>query len=64
MPHGPPPARALEAAFHVCDECETRFGGRAVGKLLPLLKEELENCFLPDAHEAINKREKVEAIAH
>ena len=59
-----PPARALEAAFRVCDECETRFGGRAVGKLLPLLKEELENCFLPDAHEAINEREGVVAIAH
>ena len=64
MPHGPPPSRALEAVFCVCDECETGFGSRAVGKLLPLLKEELEKCFLPDAHEAINEREGVEAIAH
>jgi hypothetical protein len=59
-----PPARALEAAFRVCDACETRFGGRAVGKLLPLLKVELEKCFPPEAHEVINEREGVVALAH
>lgn len=59
-----PPARALEAAFRVCDECETRHSGRAIGKLLPLLKVELEKCFLPEAHEVVNEREGVVALAH
>ncbi len=59
-----PPARALEAAFSVCDECDTRYGGRAIGKLLPLLKIELEKCFPPEAHEIINERKGVVALAH
>eukprot|EP00581_Thalassiosira_minuscula_P016448 CAMPEP_0183717720 /NCGR_PEP_ID=MMETSP0737-20130205/11243_1 /TAXON_ID=385413 /ORGANISM="Thalassiosira miniscula, Strain CCMP1093" /LENGTH=338 /DNA_ID=CAMNT_0025947197 /DNA_START=42 /DNA_END=1058 /DNA_ORIENTATION=- len=59
-----PPSKALDAAFRVCDECETQFEGRAVGKLLPLLKVELEKTFLPDAHTIINEREGVTALAH
>ena len=59
-----PPARAMEAAFNVCVECDTRFGGRAIGKLLPLLKIEMERCLSPDAHEIINEREGVVALAH
>lgn len=59
-----PPAHALEAAFRVCDECETKFSGRAVGNLLPLLKVELEHCFRLDAHEIVNEREGVVALAH
>jgi hypothetical protein len=54
----------LEAAARVCDECETQFSGRAIGKLLPLLKVELEKCFDPDAHTTINEREGVVALAH
>lgn len=59
-----PPAKALEAAFRVCDVCETEFGGKAVGKLLPLLKMELEKTFSDEAHEIINEREGVVALAH
>jgi hypothetical protein len=59
-----PPDLALEAAFRVCDICETQFGGKAVGKLLPLLKTELEKTFPDEAHEIINEREGVVALAH
>lgn len=59
-----PPAHALEAAFRVCETCETQFGGKAVGKLLPLLKVELEKTFPEEAHEIINEREGVVALAH
>lgn len=59
-----PPAKALEAAFNVCDACETQFGGRAVGKLLPLLEVEMDKVLSPDAHEIINEREGVVALAH
>lgn len=59
-----PPAIALEAAFRVCDECETQFGGRAVGKLLPLLKIEMDRVLSLDAHTIINEREGVVALAH
>ena len=58
------PEAALEAAFRVCDACETQHGGKAVGKLLPLLKIELEKTFSSDAHEIINEREGVVALAH
>eukprot|EP00584_Thalassiosira_punctigera_P007928 CAMPEP_0172535862 /NCGR_PEP_ID=MMETSP1067-20121228/7694_1 /TAXON_ID=265564 ORGANISM="Thalassiosira punctigera, Strain Tpunct2005C2" /NCGR_SAMPLE_ID=MMETSP1067 /ASSEMBLY_ACC=CAM_ASM_000444 /LENGTH=346 /DNA_ID=CAMNT_0013320821 /DNA_START=104 /DNA_END=1144 /DNA_ORIENTATION=+ len=59
-----PSAHALDAAFRVCDQCETQFDGRAIGKLLPLLKAELEMTFSPDAHTVINEREGVTALAH
>lgn len=59
-----PPERALEAAARVCDSCETEHNGRAIGKLLPLLKVELEKCFDPDAHTIVNEREGVVALAH
>jgi hypothetical protein len=61
---GTPPARALEAAFRVCEECETQFNGRAVGNLLPLLKAEMDRTLGPDAHKIINEREGVVALAH
>mmetsp|Transcript_1529 Transcript_1529/g.3896 ORF Transcript_1529/g.3896 Transcript_1529/m.3896 type:complete len:359 (+) Transcript_1529:125-1201(+) len=59
-----PPAIALEATFRMCDACETQFGGRAVGKLLPLLKIEMDRVLSPDAHTIINEREGVVALAH
>ena len=49
-----PLACALEAVVRICNECETKFGGRAVGKLVPLLKDELEKCFVPEAYKVIN----------
>jgi len=61
---GTPPARALEAAFRVCEECESQFNGRAVGNLLPLLKVEMDRTLGPDAHTIINEREGVVALAH
>lgn len=59
-----PPARALEAAFRVCEECESQFNGRAIGNLLPLLKNEMDRTLGPDAHTVINQREGVVALAH
>lgn len=59
-----PAAASLEAAFRVCDACETQHSGRAAGKLLPLLQHELEKTFSPDAHTIINGREGVVALAH
>ena len=59
-----PPKKALEAAYRVCDECQTRFNGRAIGNLLPLLKAELDKTFAPDAHEVVNNREGIVALAH
>lgn len=59
-----PPARALEAAFRVCDACETQFNGKAIGNLLPLLKIEMDRVLEPDAHTIINEREGVVALAH
>eukprot|EP01083_Nonionella_stella_P068539 182091_1 len=59
-----PPERALEATVRMCDICDTQHGGTAVGKLLPLLKVELDTCFDPDAHTIINERKGVVALAH
>jgi hypothetical protein len=59
-----PPEQALEAACRVCEECETQFNGRAIGKLLPLLKVELDKTFSPDAHVKVNEREGIVALAH
>ena len=59
-----PPERALEAAVRVCEACETQHGGRAIGKLLPLLEIEMETVLSPDAHEIINERDGVVALAH
>mmetsp|Transcript_33361 Transcript_33361/g.70178 ORF Transcript_33361/g.70178 Transcript_33361/m.70178 type:complete len:350 (+) Transcript_33361:140-1189(+) len=59
-----PPARALEAAFGVCDACETQFNGKAIGNLLPLLEIAMETTLSPDAHTIINEREGVVALAH
>mmetsp|Transcript_1475 Transcript_1475/g.2606 ORF Transcript_1475/g.2606 Transcript_1475/m.2606 type:complete len:316 (+) Transcript_1475:59-1006(+) len=59
-----PPEQALEGAIRVCEACENEHGGKAVGKLLPLLKIELEKSFRDDAHEIINAREGVVALAH
>lgn len=61
---GAPSIHALEAAFRVCDACETQHNGKAVGKLLPLLKIELEKTLPLDAHLAINEREGIVALAH
>lgn len=58
------PERALEAACRVCEECETRFNGRAIGKLLPLLRDELDKTFSTDAHTIVNEREGIVALAH
>jgi hypothetical protein len=59
-----PAAQALEAAFRVCDACETQHSGKAVGKLLPLLKIEMDKTLSQDAHTIINEREGVVALAH
>lgn len=58
------PEVALEAAFRVCDECESQFGGRAIGNLLPLLQIEMERVLSSDAHTIINERPGVVALAH
>lgn len=58
------PEKSLEAAFRVCDKCETQFSGKAIGNLLPLLKIEMEQVLSPDAHEVINERTGVVALAH
>lgn len=59
-----PPEQALEAAYRVCEACEIKHNGRAIGKLLPLLKDELDKTFSPDAHTIINEREGIVALAH
>jgi len=59
-----PPMQSLDGASRICDECFTQFGGKAVGKLLPLLQVELEKTFSPEAHTIINEREGVVALAH
>jgi len=59
-----PPEKSLEGAIKVCEECESRFGGKAVGNLLPLLKVVLEEHFSEDAHTVINERKGITALAH
>jgi hypothetical protein len=59
-----PPEKALEAACRVCEECDSKFNGRAIGNLLPLLKDELDKTFHQDAHMIINEREGIVALAH
>lgn len=54
--------QCLETTIKISRECRRRGGAR--GKLLPLLEAELDAILEPDAHEIVNDRPGVTALAH
>lgn len=54
--------QTLEATIRVSDRCAELGGAR--GRLLPFLREEMENLLSGDAHEVVNERTGLVGLAH
>eukprot|EP00566_Odontella_aurita_P018293 CAMPEP_0113588406 /NCGR_PEP_ID=MMETSP0015_2-20120614/35495_1 /TAXON_ID=2838 /ORGANISM="Odontella" /LENGTH=327 /DNA_ID=CAMNT_0000494271 /DNA_START=50 /DNA_END=1033 /DNA_ORIENTATION=- /assembly_acc=CAM_ASM_000160 len=54
--------QTLEATIRVSDRCAELGGAR--GRLLPFLREEMENLLPSDAHEVVNERTGLVGLAH
>ena len=57
-----PEPEVLEATIRVSDQCQELGGAR--GRLLPLLRHELDSMLPEDAHEIINNRPGLVGLAH
>lgn len=59
---GVPLEQTLEATIRVSDRCSELGGAR--GRLLPLLREEMDDLMAVNAHELVNEREGLIGLAH
>jgi hypothetical protein len=59
---GVSPQVALDAAIRISSQCDPFFVAK--GRILPSLRQELDELLHPDAHQRVNEREGVVGLAH